>query len=189
MARDLTAGMITEVDASSLRPIFLIKAEFDSGDLRFWTGYGNITYDSETYVGSGQLLEIQQISETQELVANSVDVVLNGVPSSLVSTALSEDYQGRPLSIWFGALDENGAIVADPYLVFKGQMDVMEINDDGETATIAVTNESSLIGLRDNKERRYTDEDQKAEYPNDRGFEFVALSQDVELDWGAGRND
>jgi hypothetical protein len=189
MARDLTAGMITEFEASSLSPIFLIKAEFDSGDVRFWTGYNEITFDSEIYTGSGTLLDIQEVTETQELVANSMDIVLNGIPSSLVSLALTEPYQGRPLSVWFGALDSSGAVVSDPYLVFKGKMDIMAIEDDGETAKIAVSSESDLIGLRDSKERRYTDEDQKAEYPGDKGFEFVALSQDITLSWGAGRTD
>lgn len=190
MARDLTAGMIAEVDATSLSPIFLIKAEFDSGDVRFWTGYTDITWNMEVYTGSGHLLTINAVTETQELVANGVDVTLSGLPSSLVSLALSEDYQGRPLTIWFGCINETtGQIVANPYMVFKGRMDVMVIEDDAETATITIANESDLIGLRDSKERRYTDEDQKAEYPGDKGFEFVSLAQDIALSWGAGRND
>lgn len=186
MARDLTAGMITEIDATELSPIFLIKGEFDSGDLNFWTGYGEITWNSDIYTGSGTLLNINEVSETQELVANGVDLSLNGIPSSLVSLALSEDYQGRPLSIWFGALDSNGAVVSDPTLVFKGKMDIMVIDDNADDAIITVSCESDLIGLRDSKERRYTDEDQKSEYPNDRGFEFVSTSQDITLTWGAG---
>lgn len=186
MARDLTSGMIDEVDASQLSPIFLIKGEFDGGDVRFWSGYGEITFNSEVYTGSGNLLGIDSIDESQELVANGVTVTLNGVSSSLVSVAQNEDYSGRPLTVWFGCLSSTGAIISNPYMMFKGRMDVIVIEDDGETCSISVNVESDLIGLRDSKERRYTDEDQKAEYPGDRGFEFVALSQDVTLSWGVG---
>lgn len=186
MVRDLTAGMITEIDAKELRPLFLVKAEFTSGDVNFWTGHGEITYNSETYTGAGNLLDVSNLAETQELIANGVDVTLTGLPSSLVALALSEPYQGRPLTIWFGCLDGAGTLIADPYMIFKGLMDVMVIEDDAQTAKITVAAESSLIALRDSKERRYTDEDQKSEYPEDEGFAFVALSQDVTLSWGAG---
>lgn len=188
MARDITAGVISELDAQELSPIFLIRAEFDSGDVNFWTGYGSLSYGGNTYTGSGHLLDIEGIRETQELVANGVDVTLSGLPTSLVALALSENYQGRPLTIDFAVLDSDAAIIADPYQCFKGRMDVMLIEDDGREAKITVTSESDLIGLRDNKERRYTDEDQQAEYPGDLGFEFVSLSQDVTLTWGAGRS-
>lgn len=186
MARSMTSGMLTEISASELRPLFLIKAEFDSGDVLFWTGYGSIVWNSETYTGAGQLLAIDQVRETQELVAQGVDLTLSGIPQELVAIALAENYQGRPLTIWFGCLDSAGSVVDDPYMIFKGRMDVMVIEDDAETARIVVSSESDLIGLRDSKERRYTDEDQKAEYEGDRGLEFVALSQDVLLSWGAG---
>ena len=212
MARDLSAGLITAVDSTSLSPVFLIKAEFDGGDLRFWTGYNEVAFNGEIYQGSGELIQLQEVTETQELVANNVDISLNGIPATLVSTALAEDYQGRPISVYFGIfepsnttnlIDTWGLIddinlwddgdtkieITNAYLMFKGQMNVMSIEDNGETASILMSNESSLIGLRDSKERRYTDEDQKSEYPNDKGFEFVALSQDVELNWGQGRSD
>lgn len=189
MARDITSGFETEIDAKNLAPIILIKAEFDSGDLRFWTGYGEITFNSEVYTGSGDLIKMNSVEETQSLSANNVAFELSGIPSSLVSIALSEDYQGRIITAWFGVLDNNGAIIADPYQIFSGYMDVMNIQDDGETATITVNSESELIILRESRERRYTPEDQKQDYPLDLGLDFVPLIQDVELTFGAGRTD
>lgn len=189
MARDITSGFQTEIEASVLRPIVLIKGEFDSGDLRFWTGYGELTFDSEVYTGSGDLVKMQRVEETQSLTANNVSFELSGIPSSIVSIALTEDYQGRPITAWFGVLDDNFSLIADPYQIFKGFMDVMTIADDGETATITVSSESELIVLKESKERRYTPEDQKQDYPNDLGLDFVPLIQDIELAFGAGRTD
>lgn len=186
MARDITSGFSTEISASRLKPILLFKAVFDSGDLRLWTGYGELNYNSEIYTGSGDLLKIAQLAETQELVANGASFELSGIPSSLVSIALNESYQGRPISCYFAVLDDANSIIADPYQVFSGLMDVMEIEDTGESAKIKVDAESDLITLRDADERRYTDEDQKSEYADDTGFSFVSRIQDIELTWGAG---
>jgi len=47
MSRNLSAGMITEVTASQLKPAILVKAEFDSGDVLLWSGVGQITYNAQ----------------------------------------------------------------------------------------------------------------------------------------------
>ena len=127
MARSLTSGMINEVSASELKPLFLVKAEFDSGDVTFWTGYGPLEWNGDTYTGSGQLLSIDQIRETQELVAQGVDLTLSGIPQELIAIALAEQYQGRPLSIWFACMDSNNTIIADPYMFFRGFMDIFAV--------------------------------------------------------------
>jgi hypothetical protein len=189
MARDISSGFLTEIDASLLRPIILTKAEFDSGDLRLWTGLGELTYNSEIYTGSGDLLKMNSVAETQSLSANNVSFEISGLPSSILSIALSEDYQDRPISAHFGVLDENFALIAEPYQIFAGQMDVMGIRDDGKTSTINVDTESELILLKESGEQRYTPEDQKALYPNDLGFDFVPVVKDLELSFGSGRTD
>lgn len=188
MARDITAGFQTEIESSSLLPILLFKAEFDGGHTRFWTGIGDLTFDSEIYTGSGDLIRIERVDETQDLVSNSVRVQLSGVPSSIVSIALAEPYQGRPITLWFGVIDRStGALIADPYQIFKGKMDVMTLEDSGSEAKILLDSESDLIAFRQSRETRYTPEDQKVIYPADRGLDFVPLIQDIELTWGAGR--
>ena len=63
-------------------------------------------------------------------------------------------------------------------------MDLMSIDDSGDTANINVTAESRLIDLDRTRERRYTSEDQKIDFPNDKGLEFIADLQDKEIVWG-----
>lgn len=188
MARDITTGFEAEIEASALKPCILVKAEFDSGDLRLWSGLTEITYNAEAYTGAGNLLSVSAVQETQDLKANNVNFGLSGIPSSLVSIALSEDYQGRRITAWFGVLNDSG-LISDPYKIFSGFMDVMSLSDGGETAEITLSAENELIELRDAKERRYTPEDQKIDYPNDKGFEFVPTIQDRIVTWGAGRTD
>jgi hypothetical protein len=46
MSRNLTSGFLTELSASALQPFYAIKAEFQEGDIRLWTGHGDITISS-----------------------------------------------------------------------------------------------------------------------------------------------
>lgn len=184
MARSLTAGMITEVTAKSLSPILMLKAEFDSGDLLLWTGVGSLTYSGDTYTGAGQFLSITKIVETTGLSAQGVNITLSAIPSALIALALSEDYQSRPVTVFFACLDSSGALVSDPYQIFKGRMDVLNIIEGGENATLTMQCENLLIDFRRPRLRRYTDEDQKSVYPLDRGLEFVNAMQDKEIVWG-----
>ena len=61
----------------------------------------------------------------------------------------------------------------------------MTIKDSGETSTIELTVESRLIDLQRQRERRFTDADQKYFYPGDTGLQYVAGLQDQVIYWGA----
>ena len=77
-------------------------------------------------------------------------------------------------------------IIYQPYTIFDGFMDVMRLNDSGGTANIALNCESQLIALERANTRRYTPEDQKIDFPNDEGLDYVAGLQDDEIIWGRG---
>ena len=184
MSRTLTSGMQTAVTADLVRPITLVQCAFDSGNLNLWSGIGDLTVDSVDYVGAGSLLSIGEISETSELSANGITVTLSGVTSPLITKARDEDYQGRELKVLLGAMDASNGVISDPVVIFSGFMDVMTINESGETATIVVTVENRLIEFEKTRVRRYTAEDQKIDYPNDKGLEFVAEMAEKEIIWG-----
>lgn len=183
MSRDLTANQTTQVTANALAPILLIKMEFVGGTVTMWTGYGDIVFDGDTYTGMGSMIGLSPIEETQDVQANGVSIALNGIQSSLISVALLEEYQNRPVTVYFGTMS-GGTIVTSPNIIFRGRMDVMTIQESGETATIEMKCESNLAALTRAKERRYTEEDQKLDYPDDLGFDFVTTIQDTEITWG-----
>jgi len=188
MSRNLTTAVSNQLSANELQPFFAVKLNFDSGSVKLWTGYGEITVASETYTGGGQLLDISPIQETVEVAARGASIALNGIDSSLISLALNENYQTRSAKIYLGVLS-SGAVVSDPYQLFDGRMDVMTIDDNGETASIVMTAESRLIELERPKLRRYTSEDQKLNHPDDIGLDFVASLQEKEIAWGSGKDD
>lgn len=186
MSRDLSAGVLAQLDAGAFRPVLFFEAEFASGTLRLWSGVGSVTWNAQTWTGAGQLIGISSITETTDARAVGVTISLSGMPTSLIAVALSEARQGKLGRVYLGFLNASGAVIADPYKSFEGRLDVPEISDQGDSCTIAISYESRLIDLERPRERRYTAEDQKIDYPDDRGFDNVASLQDAVIMWGRG---
>jgi hypothetical protein len=187
MARNITTAFTNEVDANVLSPFIAVHLAF-SDEVNMWTGYGEITFGGKTYLGMGNFLGVSIGSETTELKASGVDLSLSGISSEFVSLSLNEDYQGNAAQVYFGVLDSSGAVVADPYMVFEGRMDVMSLSDGGQTSSISLSAEAQLIDLERSGVRRYTPQDQKIDYPNDTGFDFVPSVQELTVSWGRGEN-
>jgi len=184
MSRSVTSEVNTIFESNSVSPFVAIDLAFDGGNFVAWTGYGNLTFGGTTYIGGGDFLNVSNVIENAEVQANNLTITLSGIPSDLIASALNETYQGRSCKVFLGVLDSSNAVVSDPYLLFSGRMDLMNIDDGGQTCTISVSAESRLIDLDRTRERRYTSEDQKIDFPNDKGLEFIADLQDKEIVWG-----
>lgn len=188
MSRGLAAGVLSQIAAPSVQPILFFFGEFTTGDVRMWSGLGNISWDGQTWLGAGNLVQISNIEEPGEIKAQGVIVTFNGIPSELISLVLQSVRQGAVGKVWLGFLS-SGSIVANPWLLFEGRLDVPVINEEAETCSITITYESRLIDLTRARTRRYTDQDQQNEYPGDLGMEYVASLQEKEIAWGrAGKN-
>ena len=158
-----------------------VELMFDSGALRIWSGIGDKSIGGQTYTGTGSLLSVGGIEESDGLSAPGASISLSGVDSSLVSLAIQEPYQNRDCRILLGSED-------DFFEIFSGFMDVMIIEDNGETCIINLTVESRLIILDRKVPLRYTQETQNSLYPGDTFFSTVASLQDKKVDWKMGRD-
>lgn len=156
----------------------------EGGALYFWSGVGTYSYDSKSYIGAGNFLQISTIQETTSVQANGLKVGLSGVSSTLITAARDADYQGRVLTVKLGLMDSSNAVISDPVVVFEGFMDVMTISDKGETCEIAISVEHRLIEFDRQRVRRLTDADQQIDHAGDKGFEFIAEIQEKEIAWG-----
>lgn len=175
------SGTPTGFNNDELTAFMAVELFFDSGTVRLWNGIGDLTFNSNTYSGTGQFLNISSIEESAEIGAKGVTLGLSGVDPTILSYALNENYQYRDINIHVGTID--GGVVST-YQIFSGRMDVMTIEEQGETCSISVSAENRLIDLERPRVRRYTSEDQKAIYPNDKGFDFVNSIQEAEIQWG-----
>lgn len=184
MSRDLPTDFITELTSDVVYPFFAVELDFASGPLYFWTGYGDLLIDGITYIGVGNLVSISSVEETTEIEARGATITMTGIPSSFLSLALQEPYQGRECNIYFGLSLSNESSTRYLIEIFSGELDQMNISESADSATIAVTVENALIRLERPTIRRFTSEDQKSRFPSDTGLRFVAGLQDKEIFWG-----
>ena len=162
-------------------PVILCELDFASGPFRVWTGLGDLEWAGKIFEGVGDLGAMSDVEETVELRAVRLDLTLSPVPQEVVDIALAErSYRLRPAKLWIALLGEDGAFVSDPFPLWSGIMDTMEVVD-GAQPRVTLSCESRLVDLERAEVRRYTDADQQAEYPGDRFFEYVPALQEAEI--------
>lgn len=187
MARTLTAAVLAELTKGTVYPIVLVEVEFSSGTINVWSGNGDLTWDSKTWTGMGELGKVSAIKETSEVRADNFVLELSGIPSGLVGKALDEVRYGKPATVYQGFLTSAGVMIVDPFIAAKGFTDRAELEEGGESATIRVNCENDLAALQRANERRYTHEDQVQEFAGDLGFDFVPSLQNLNIVWGRGQ--
>jgi hypothetical protein len=206
MSRDLSDNTIDNISQDVVYPFFATELRFDGDNtLRLWTGQGTLVLEDGTnWIGTGNLLDISAIEETSELAVKGATLTLSGVPSEVLSLALSEPYQGRVCNIYFGTFSQ-GSILQESssYIllqdgsrinlettdkgfneIFSGYMDQMNIEESGETSTIQLLVENKLVDLERARVARFTSGYQKSIYAGDLGLDFVEDLQDKQISWG-----
>lgn len=181
MTRTISASAETALSEGVVRPVVLVRMEFDTNVLVNSSPY-TITYNSEDYLGVGSLGSVDAVQEGAEMQAYGVKFTITGILPEYVSLALGEHYQGNDVKMYLGLLDEDHALI-DASLIWNGRMDTMDIQID-ETATITVTAESYLADWDRPRISRYNNADQQSVYPDDKGFEFTEQMVDKEILWG-----
>lgn len=184
--RPLHAAVKTAMAADTVYPALLFYADFPGGAVRMWTGIGPLAVMGETWTGLGDLIGVEDVTESTDSAAQSLAVRLSGIPSTVFNPVMLGNYQNRRAEVWLCAMTADGAVIGDPYLLFSGLMDSDSIRDTGTEVSVTITVESAMSDQLKPRVFRYTHEDQQTLYPaaNDKGFEFVAALQNVELRWG-----
>jgi hypothetical protein len=163
--------------------LILVELEFASGIVRCCNATYTFHWNGVDWLGIGTLGSIEAIQEGTALQMYGCALTLSGIPTEIISTAFSEDYQGRTATIWLAPLTDDYQFIADPVVVFKGRMDTMDI-EVGKTSKVTLSVESRLVDWDRPRIRRYNDADQTAEFPGDRGFRYVAQMVQKDLKWG-----
>ena len=182
MTRDVDAAILGTLTDSTIYPFFAVELLFDGANvIRLWTGTGTLSYEGNDWVGSGELLTVSAIEETSEIAVRGATLKLSGIPSEILSLALSEPYQGRECNIYFGTFDAGTPTLVQ---IFTGYMDLMDIEENAETCNIELSAENRLIDLERARVARFTSGYQKSVYPGDLGLDFVESLQDRPISWG-----
>lgn len=168
MPRGLSSDQRAALSARIVHPAYFMALHLDSGTVRFWTGTGEVSALGATWYGTGEFGAVDGIESERGIVAASLSLSLVGlpadlVPGGLVSDLRAEEYQFRPLTVYFSALSPStGAIVADPVPVWEGFADVLSLRN-GNTVSISLSAEPlSSLWRRANGRRMTTESHNQA---------------------------
>jgi hypothetical protein len=181
--RNLDPAMATALAAGVLQPFFAAILSFRSSIQYVWTGYGNIVWDSQTFVGVGSFASIGTIQESTEVEAIGTSVTLSGIDPVLLNDSLTDMVPGAQATLYFGLL-ANGAIIGAPYLIFNGAMDKATVSMGPDTISITLAIETRMLDFSRASNRRYTSADQRQQFPTDTAFSNVEQLMDQALSWG-----
>lgn len=195
MPRDMSPDMLSAMSATELRCVLFVYAQFLSGPVYLWTGYGPVTWNGQTWQGIGTLLQVSSIEEGADVNARGIALTLSGFDANLLPLALGEVQQGLPVVVYLGLLYPGTPpvtsppipapyIIPDPLIAWAGRMDQPTIDVMGTTATISITCENRLAAMNVAVDRRYTPEDQNRDWPGDLGMAFVYSIQNCNIYWG-----
>lgn len=184
MTRSMTTDMLNALDDSTVRPFYLFRAEFEGTILRLYSGGKHIVHDGYSWLGNGWFRGMSSIRETGNIEATGIEVTLSGVPDTLTSLVLGYARQNLPGIIYLGLMNSSLAVISSPMILFEGGFDVAKINRSVKGLTISLSYESNLMSLKKKKEVRYTNQQQKAWYPSDKGFTFTTTLEEWNGFWG-----
>tara|TARA_R100001460_G_scaffold50174_1_gene88484 strand:+ start:94 stop:723 length:630 start_codon:yes stop_codon:yes gene_type:complete len=180
----IDTAISSRLGADAQQMFFAVKAEFDTDDIRVWSGIDDITVNSETYTGAGTLLSISGIEEDLELKSNGLSISVSGMDSTMLDYALTENYQNRPITVFLGFQMGGSNESAGEMTLFKGRMTSLQINDTPDGATITIDCENRLVDLNRPSNLRYTVESQEFLHSGDTGFNRVQSLADKQIAWG-----
>jgi hypothetical protein len=184
VSRTLTTAVGNAALADHVVVLALVELDFSSGVVRMTNSGYDVVYGGYTWSGKGAAASMEEIKEPSDLYAAGVALRLSGIPSAMVTTATSEDYQGRSAKIWLAFCSADHVIQADPVLLWVGRMDVMTV-EMGAEASITLTTESRFADWDRPRVRRYNDADQQAVYAGDTGLRYMEQLVEKQLVWGA----
>ncbi|HLH35994.1 MAG TPA: hypothetical protein VKX41_15080 [Alloacidobacterium sp.] len=183
--RNLSSPMVQAIQSDYIRPAFLAMLNFTTGIQYVWTGPGPLVWNGNTYTGVGSLGQVGTISEATEVRADGTTVTLSGIDPALMGDCLNDVRVGAPAVIYFALVDQSGALIGTPYPLFSGTVDKPVVSVGPDSISISLALESRLTNLQRATQRRYTAADQHIKYPDDTGFNWVEILNDIALRWGS----
>lgn len=154
----------------------LADFDFNEGHAYAWTGLGDVEIDGNTYLGRGDLVSIAPFPFGADDAAEAHSSTLSGVEPQYVTEArTAPTVRGRSVRWYLQFFGEDLQPLDSKYLLADRVMDVMSYSGVGPSQrSITLTSEDIWTNRNTAEHANWSDADQQAVFPGDRGLEFVA---------------
>jgi len=189
MTRGFSTAVNTALQAQNVNLVMFAKLEFPSGTLYVHNGLGTYTWDSQNWLGVGDLGSISKVEEGVDVSPYAITLTLSGLDATISGAALTEDYFMHPVTVYLGVLDSDDTLIDTPTQVWAGFMDQMNltVGADGGDA-IQLIAESELSRFDKSKNLMYTNANQQQRYSGDLFFSHIHKVEGAKIKWGAYLN-
>jgi hypothetical protein len=166
----------------------------DEGPVYLWNGFGTRQFAGKSYLGAGDLGNIDGLEEARAPVSHQVTFSLSGVPDSpadlLARTIAAADIvQGRLAIVSLQLFDGAWETAGSPIPIYFGLMQPPRVTlepateTSGARRTLTLPTENLFFGRGRPAAGRYTDREQQTRFPGDRFCEHVATMVNLSLAW------
>ena len=128
--------------------------------------------------------DVNNLNATSAFAKSTVTMKLaSGADQTITALFLTNDYLEKDADIYKGFIDSNEALIADPFLLFKGRIEGFSINESLNNSQVNVSIASHWADFSKVEGRKTNTGMQQIHFPDDLGFEFASQTvQDIK--WG-----
>jgi hypothetical protein len=186
MTRALTSAIKTELATNNIRPVHLITIGFSTPvnitdcifDLTSSVSGSSVTYSSSSF-----LLSIPQFTEETDLTKTSLNLSLSGSDQTFISTVLNENVVNDSVTIHRGLLNSSNALIADPFLLYKGSIDTFTIEESDTECFVTLSLVSHWADFEKSSGRKTNNNSQQRFFSTDVGMDFSSQTV-LDIKWG-----
>ena len=186
MARTLTTTVKNELLTGQIRPIHLIEIGFSTPVFITDCGFdltSSISGTSRTYTASPFLVGGSSFEEQTDITKVSLNLVLSGADQTFISTVLNENIVNDAVEIYRGLLDSNNSIIADPILLYSGNIDTFDIAESETESNVQLTVVSHWADFEKKSGRKTNNSSQQRFFSTDVGMNFSSQTV-LDIKWG-----
>jgi len=175
MTRSLTTAIKNALATNDIRPVHLITIGFSTPvnitDCSF-SLTSDVSGSSVTYNSSDFIMGISEFSEQTDISKASLKLTLSGASQEFISTVLNENVVNDEVTIYRGLLDNSNSIIADPIVLYKGNIENFSIQESETTSNVILSIVSHWADFDKKNGRKTNQTSQQRFFSTDVGMEF-----------------
>ena len=177
MTRNLTTAIKNALATNDIRPFHLLTIGFSTPvnftDCSFPLT-SSISGSSVTYTSSDFIIGVSDFTEEIDVTKTSLTISLSGADQTFISTVLNENVTNDEVTIFRGLLDTDNSIIADPFLLYKGNIENFAINENTK---------ESVVNFEKKNGRKTNNTSQQRFFSTDVGMDFASQTV-LDIKWG-----
>jgi len=186
MTRSLTTAVKNELATNDIRPIHLITIGFSTPvnftDCSFDLT-SSVSGSSVTYTASDFFMGISEFSEQTDITKASIKLTLSGADQTFISLVLNENVTNDEVTIFRGLLNSSNALIADPLLLYKGNIENYSIQESDKQSNLTLSIVSHWADFEKKNGRKTNNASQQRFFSTDVGMDFSSeMISDIK--WG-----